>query len=856
LTNVTLGDSATSVGDWAFAFCSSLSTINCRGNAPILDGINVFYGDPATVYYLPGAIGWGTSLGGLSTVLWNPVVPYNYITNNGTITITGYNGPSPCIIIPNAINFLPVTTLRGWTFDYWANMTGVAIPASVTNIQNGTFEFFAGPGGGPFHGDLLSITVDTNNLVYSSVDGVLFDKSQTTLIDYPEGRAGSYTIPDGVSSVAENAFYYCSYLTNVTIPASVTNIGTAELPEYNLASLGNNAFSSCAGLTAINVDTNNPAYSSVNGVLFDKSGTTLIDYPPGIYGNYIIPKSVSTIEGNAFELCNYLLGVTVPSSVTNIGDNAFFQCSRLAYLNFLGNAPSLGGANVFSQDTGTVYYSTATTGWGTTLDGLAAVLWDAPVPFLYTTNNGAITITGYTGVGGDVSIPDTINGLPVTAIGNNAFANLTSINSIAIGTNITSVGSDTFIFCSGMTNVIIGSGVTTIGNYAFDGCSALSNANIPDSVGSMGVEIFLGCTNLTNVTIGSGVAYLGENLNQFADCSRLTAITVSTNNPAFCSVNGVVFNKSQTTLVAVPPGICGSYTIPTTVTIIGYYAFTTCSGLTSVTIPASVTNIWPLAFSFCSSLTNATIPASVTLIEPGLFLECPRLTMEVDPNNSFYTTVDGVLFYKNPKILVAYPCSRTGSYTVPDGVASIGSYSFYGSALGSVTMPNSVAFVGQYAFAYCPILTNITISAGVTYLLPNSVTYCYDLTAIHFLGNAPTVSAATFNNDPVTLYYLPGTVGWDDFANNVFIARIPWLLPYPQILTSANGSASFGPQGGQFGFTVSWATNTSLVVEAATNLTNPLWVPVQTNTLNNGSFYFSDPQWTNYPARFYRIATP
>ena len=102
--------------------------------------------------------------------------------------------------------------------------------------------------------------------------------------------------------------------------------------------------------------------------------------------------------------------------------------------------------------------------------------------------------------------------------------------------------------------------------------------------------------------------------------------------------------------------------------------------------------------------------------------------------------------------------------------------------------------------------------------------------------------------DPATVYYLPGATGW----GAMFDGRPtePWFLPNPLIL---NPSASFGVQPGGFGFTISWATNASVVVQAATNLANPVWIPVSTNTLTGGTNYFSDPQWTNYPARFYRV---
>jgi hypothetical protein len=107
-----------------------------------------------------------------------------------------------------------------------------------------------------------------------------------------------------------------------------------------------------------------------------------------------------------------------------------------------------------------------------------------------------------------------------------------------------------------------------------------------------------------------------------------------------------------------------------------------------------------------------------------------------------------------------------------------------------------------------------------------------------------------FYGDDVSLYYLPGTTGWDAPFD---VPTAPWSLPYPLILYN---SSSFGVQTNQFGFIISWATNISVAVEACTNLTNPTWSSLKTNTLPGGWRYFSDPDWTNYPGRFYRLRSP
>jgi hypothetical protein len=148
--------------------------------------------------------------------------------------------------------------------------------------------------------------------------------------------------------------------------------------------------------------------------------------------------------------------------------------------------------------------------------------------------------------------------------------------------------------------------------------------------------------------------------------------------------------------------------------------------------------------------------------------------------------------------------------------------------LTSVTIPNSVTSIRDFAFASCA-----------------------SLEAAYFQGNAPGGDATVFASDNGTVYYLPGTAGWGPTFGGLPTAL--WMLPYPLILNNGPG---FGAQTNGFGFTISWATNLPVVVEATTNLADPVWTPVATNTLAGGWSYFSDPDWRNYPARFYRIASP
>ena len=382
------------------------------------------------------------------------------------------------------------------------------------------------------------------------------------------------------------------------------------------------------------------------------------------------------------------------------------------------------------------------------------VIESLPAPatdFTYTTNtnNGTITITGYIGSGGAVNIPSTINGYPVTSIGGWAFSS-----------------------CTKLTSVMIPNNVTNIGNEAFYNCNSLTSGTIPNSVSSIGDNAFDTCTSLTNVTIGTNVTSIGD------------------------------------------------------------YAFAYTS-LTSVTIPGSVTSIGLLPFYGCGSLSAIT----------------------VDAENSVYSSVDGVLVNKSQTTLIEYPGGKAGSYTIPNSVTSIGDYAFYLCSLTNVMVGNSVTSIGVYAFYSCNSLTNVTIGNSVTNIEDYAFWGCANLTGVYFKGNAPgSIGSGVFNNgsggyDPATVYYLPGTTGW----NSPTFGGLLTALWKPQVQTAND---SFGVQTNQFGFNITWASGMVVVVEACTNFSNPVWQPVQTNTLTGGSSYFSDPQWTNYPGRFYRLRSP
>ena len=663
----------------------------------------------------------------------------------------------------------------------------------------------------------------TNVIATLGEDGTLTVSGTGAMANYNSstipwaGYGNSITgivIEEGVTNIGNYAFYACSSMTSVTIGGSVTSIGnyafyntgltSVTIPD-GVTSIGNYAFQSCKSLTDIETGDGNSAYSSVDGVLFDKDKSRLVAYPVGKQGAYSIPTGVTSIGLAAFYNCTGLTSATIPSSVTSIGSYVFYNCTGLTSVTIPNSVTTI-GQSAFTSCTGLT----------------------------------------------SVTIPSS-----VTYIGQQAFAVCTGLTSVTIPSSVTSIELQAFYGCTGLTSVTIPSNVTSIGNSAFYLCTGLTSVTIPNSVASIGNSVFFGCTGLTSVTSlavvpptlgtnvfqnvsallyvpeGSADAYMAAaqwnnllipgssrtwNCGASPNAEAVTATLNTTDWTLTISGTGAMANYTNTTVpwasyrnfitgavieegvtnignytfsacssmtsVTIPSSVTsfGTYvfsgctglasvTIGSGVTSIGNYAFQNCAGLTSVTIPSSVTSIGTYVFSGCTGLASVTIGSGVTSIGNYAFQGCAGLTsvtipssvtsignyfvhraanltnIEVGDNNSRYSSVDGVLFTKAQDTLVRYPEGKNDiTYSIPESVTSIYMEAFYnGAGLTSVTIPNSVTSIGNYAFQNCTGLTSVTVPNGVTSIGTSVFSGCTGLTSVTIGSGVESIGNSAFS---------------------------------------------------------------------------------------------------------------
>lgn len=394
----------------------------------------------------------------------------------------------------------------------------------------------------------------------------------------------------------------------------------------------------------------------------------------------VIEPGATSIGDYAFAW-HGLTSVTIPSSVASIGKYAFIGCSKLTSATIPRGVTSIG--------------------------------------------EGAFGCSGLT----NVAIPSS-----VTSIGREAFEGCQGLTSVTISEGVGSIGPYAFNGCKGLTSVTIPSSVTNISGSAFGDCDGLTSVTISEGVASIEAYAFFSCDSLTSVVIPASVTSIAG--GAFYECANLSDIFVDDRSKDYTSVDGVLFDKICTILVAYPAGRKdNAYKVPEGVVSIGDCAFGGCDDyLTSVTIPKGVTNIDRGAFFGCSKLTSVMIPESVISIGDEAFDSCINLTNVTIPRS--VTSIGDFAFHD---------CRSLTNVTIPGGVTSIGESTFsMCKSLTGVTIPAGVTSIGEAAFYACSNLTNVTMLGGVTNIGIDAFAYCTNLISVTIPASVTNIGRAAF----------------------------------------------------------------------------------------------------------------
>lgn len=598
----------------------------------------------------------------------------------------------------------------------------------------------------------------------ATLNGVIYVASSDTarVVGYTADIPQDCVIPASVSidgedypvtALADNALYNCAKLTSITLPETLTSLGARSLSGCTglteitipaaVTTIAEDALQSCTGLTAITVAADNAGgYYGDGRSLLNRNGW-LLQYALNSGETYAIPEGTKIIIYGAFQGSPTLRSVTFPNSVTEIQGGAFYHCKALTTVELGNGVVRMGDA--FSESGLTAIHLPASVrelnDAFRDCENLAEITVDEGNERFYA-QDGVLFDRKYTDYGSQESglaliaypaaSPRTAYTVPseVRGIGLQAFWSCMNLTDLTLPEGLEYI-SDSAITNSGLTHLEIPDSVTRLGSWAVQTCKNMTTARLGTGITNIPEGMFQGCTSLRSVNIPAGVSEIGA--QAFNRCKSLETIAVDEDNAAFQSVDGVVYDKTGTTLVLCPAAI------------------------EQFTIPAAVTEITGSAFVSCVKLTDFRV---------------------AEGNGTFYVE-DGVLFKKdtaNKKTLVAYPAAKTDTaYTVPAGVTALAPHSFEGIQYLTELNTNDVTDVGIWAIYNEPVTklvlpkverveayglyathaTTVTLPATLRSIGDQTFDYSKQLEWVTFTAQTPPESIADGQSLYAVLYHCP-----------------------------------------------------------------------------------------------------
>ena len=799
LESITIPDSVTSIGEGAFCCCAKLTSITIPDGVKSI-GNHAFAGCSAleSITIPDSVLNIGDSAFAECTALESITIPDSVlsigysafeectalksITIPGSVLSIGQRTFAGCSGLESAIIADGVTSIGDDTFLNCTNLVNVSLPDSLTSIGSDTFygctnlqtydDGTASYLGNSENHYLVLVSVISKEITSFTIDdktkfiwnGAFNGCRSLERVDIPDSILGighhafqdcnsltTIKIPYGITTIEEYTFYCCTNLKNITIPDTVTfidraafegcnNLETISIPD-SVTSIGWRAFFECNSLKSIIIP---DGIRSIGYQMF--YGCSSLEWVS-------LPNSVEGIDQFAFRGCSGLQSIIIPSSVTEIEYAAFMLCDALTTIYYGGTEDkwstiSIEGNNGCLNGVRKYYFSQTEPEkdgyfWHFDTDGVTPVSWGNEPNYsyglAYSLNSDG---KGYTVVGmgdcidKDLIIPSTHEGLPVNAIGENAFNGNTDITYVLIDRAVTSIGQGAFNLCSSLINVYYNgtkeewetlcSSIGVSNDYLIDAKVYYFSETEPadgffwhfdtdgktpvswgvESDYSVGLKYSLNTDEKGYTVVGIGYCE-DTDLVIPATYRGLPVTTIGSN--AFESVRSfksVSIPASVTTIGEYAFAHCGvtSVTFATNsqLTTVDMYAFFSSSSLQSIALPDGVTTIGEAAFNGCNNITSISIPDSITTIEDRA----------LDFNSSAFTVYNNAKYLGNSTnpYLVLVKASDTSLTTcdIHTGAKIILIFAFDNcTSLKSVTIPNSVTTICNAAFYYCNALSTV-----------------------------------------------------------------------------------------------------------------------------------------------------
>ncbi len=781
LEEVVLPDSVSTIEPSAFKWCYVLRDVYIPASVTSIDA-TAFDECPSTLTIHGAAGSYAQTYAAENGILFEVVEAeepeYTYsISYDFMAVITGYTGEDNKLVLPSELGGYPVGYIGDYAFENRTTLLEVTLPATLKRIGTGAFS------------------------------------GCTSLWDV--------VIPQGVTEICDSAFYGCTGMTGTELPDSVTSIGgfayygcshlkKAIIPE-SVTSIGARAFHECAETFAIHGYAGSEAqtYAQANGHKFveldreidttgfvydieyseakitdyngSETGTLYIPselegYPVtsvgrgAFYGcqaeRIVVPECMSKLWSYSFAGCENLTDINIPASVTAIGECAFLGCSS----ELIVTGTSGSAIEAYAKKYGVGFKDAAT----------GEVLFDND--YGYEIVNGEATIYAYTGLESELTLPNTLEGCPVTALGDCALKNNERLTSVVIPAGVKMIGAEVLQYCYNLTHVEIPEGVERIGAYAFVGMDSLMAVTVPASVTEISLGAFTEAAEsftMYGYTGSAAQTYASENGIPFVALDGGETDETLTEGKYIYTVEegkATVVAYAGGDVEAVIPQTLGGYPV----TAIGAHAFEGDTVLMDVTIPEGVKSIGEYAFSGCTALMQPDLPVSLETIGAHAFDGCSVLNFVEFEKNVTFVGEDAFANCGQSLFFRAYPGTAPADYADAHDIfyeynydeCYEGDYVYnvlygeeaaivaYTGSNAALTIPATlggypVTTIAPEAFQSRTDITSVVFPEGLTLIATNAFAYCENLSSVSFPSTLIEFYGSAFAGTALTEITLP-----------------------------------------------------------------------------------------------------